>query len=564
MKRKYVLALFLALVGSLTLTQRASNNAGPLEQSNLKGNPGKLAKKAHIITITPWGPTQETIDGARGNLLQHPALQEFLKGTRFRLVSFEFIDGGKVNGNIEPPERYRAIFFDYTNNRAYAATGRFDNSNVQVDRYFVQPLPSEEEFDAAVEILSRDPKIGPGIGDKSLGVYRPMPPLINGSAPVGKANRTVAVGIQSKDGSTPPEIVGVDMISERIIRFAGGAPTTSIAAPTACGVPAAGGGTNKGLAGQYNLVISRGGVEIWNMIVVRPSASSGTRASGLEVLNVNYRGQRVLTRGHAPILNVQYDRNLCGPYRDWCWSENQFVAIGTDAPGTNNSIRLCTSPPSTILESGTDTGNFRGVAIYDNREDVQLVTEMDAGWYRYLMEWTFTDAGVIKPRYGFGATTNSCVCNIHNHHVYWRFDFDIAGASNNVSEKTPSGIKPIDFEVMLPRLFGSDQTWTIQNSVGPASCTLIPGPNDSNYDKYGKGDVWVLVNKSNELDDGVNCTSGCATQINIDPFVNGESVMNADVVVWYGAHYNHHDGNNGPTKLIGDHVVGPDIVLKGY
>lgn len=566
-KRQYVLSLILALVGSLTLTQRASNNAGPSEQSGVKGNSGKRTKSSHLINITPWGPTQETIDNAKGNLLQHPAVQQYLKGTRFRLVSFEFIDKGKINGNIEPPESYRAILFDYTNNRAYTATGRFNNSEVRVDRTSVQPEPSEEEFNAAVEILLKEPKIGPGIGDKVRDVYRPMPPLINGSLPVGKVNRTIAVGLQAKDGSIPAEIVGVDMISEMIIRFAGGAPATSIASPTVCGPSSAGQSTTpRGTAGSYNVIISRGGTEIWNFIVVRPSVSSGTRASGIEVQNVNYRGQRVLTRGHAPILNVQYERNLCGPYRDWNYQEDMFTANGIYVVGdaTTGGIMLCTSPPLTILESGIDNGNFRGVAVYDTREEVRLVTEMQAGWYRYLMEWTFTDGGVIRPRYGFGSTSNGCVCNVHNHHVYWRFDFDVVGMSNIVTEKSPAGSSKIEFEAMRPRLFGSDQTWTVQNNANPASCTLIPGAHDSNYDKYGKGDVWILFNKPGELDDGVNCAQGCATQINLDPFVNGESVLNADLVIWYGAHFNHFDGSNSLSKLIGEHVVGPDIVLRGY
>ncbi len=570
LERRYAFALAAALVAGLTLTQQASNNANPFAQSN--GNGG--GQNSHLITITPWGPTQKTIDDARDKLLQHPAIQEYLRGARSRLLSFAFADKGKANGNIERPDSYRAVLFDYTNNRAYIAAGRFDSSTVRVARYSVQPEPSEEEFNEAVEILSKDSKIGPAIGDKSLAVYRPMPPLINGSLPVGKVHRIVAVGLQSTDGNTSSEIVGVDMISDTVIRFSSGAPPTSMSAPTACGPPVAGGGTGKGLSGQYQLIISRNGTEIWNLIVVRPSASSGTNGSGIEVLNVNYRGQRVLARGHAPILNVQYDRNICGPYRDWCYSENQFVAAGTDVPGTGTppAIRICTSPPSTILDSGTDLGSFRGVAIYDNREEVQLITEMDAGWYRYLMEWTFTDGGIIRPRYGFGSTTNSCVCNVHNHHVYWRFDFDVGGPSNYVTEQSPAGTANIGVEAMRPRLFGPAQTWTIQNSGSLASCTLIPGPRDGNYDKYGKGDVWVLLNKDSggcgtplncQLDDGT-CLNCSPTQINIDPFVNGESVMNADIVIWYGAHFNHHDGASGPETLIGDHVVGPDIVLRGF
>lgn len=571
-RRLYVLALMVAVVGGLTLTPRALNRIWVSDKSAFQNKAVRPADDAHTITVLPWGPSQEAVDASKQNLLRSPAVLRYLKGTRFRLISFEFIDKGKINGSIAPPESYRAIFFEYTHNRAYAASGRFDNKDVEVAPYFVQPLPSEEEFNAAVQILSRDPKFGAGIANGNLTAYRPMPPLINDSLPVGKADRTVTVGLQSTDVDQPPEIVGIDMIKETIIRFANNAPQTALAAPDAvCGPPSSGGGGSS--VGQYNLIITRGGVEVWNLVVVTPSASLGTRGSGIEVRNVNYHGQRVLTRGHVPILNVEYERNVCGPYRDWTYSQNNFTANGSDlAPG----IRLCTSDPQTILESGNDAGNFAGVAIYDNREEVRLVTEMDAGWYRYLMEWNFTDDGVIRPRFGFGTTSNSCVCNTHNHHAYWRLDFDIVSATgNNVTENSPAGSTQIKAEAMRPRLYGPDQTWTITSTASPtASCTIIPGPNDSNYDKYGKGDFWILVNKDTagcgnpvncQYDDGVNCTTCLTSYIQIDPFVNGESTFNADIVVWYGAHFNHHDAASGaPGGLVGEHVVGPNIVLKGY
>jgi hypothetical protein len=60
------------------------------------------------------------------------------------------------------------------------------------------------------------------------------------------------------------------------------------------------------------------------------------------------------------------------------------------------------------LETGTDVGNFRGVALYRQGTEVVLVTEMEAGWYRYVHEWGFDAGGTIHPRFGFGATANSC------------------------------------------------------------------------------------------------------------------------------------------------------------
>src|SRR5215213_6876384 len=66
------------------------------------------------------------------------------------------------------------------------------------------------------------------------------------------------------------------------------------------------------------------------------------------------------------------------------------------------------APAQTILESGTDSGNFRGVAIYRQGRETVLVSELKAGWYRYVSRWRFHDDGTIRPRFGFSAVRNSC------------------------------------------------------------------------------------------------------------------------------------------------------------
>ena len=174
--------------------------------------------------------------------------------------------------------------------------------------------------------------------------------------------------------------------------------------------------------------MSRGGEVLWTFVVVRPSASSGTSGSGVELRQVAYRGKEVLRRAHVPILNVRYKNDACGPFRDWQNEESHFKATGANvAPG----FKLCPSRAETILESGQDQGNFRGVAIYVDGEEVVVVSELEAGWYRYISRWRLHADGSIKPRFGFGAVRDSCVCNVHFHHAYWRFDFDIAGAGHN-------------------------------------------------------------------------------------------------------------------------------------
>jgi hypothetical protein len=84
--------------------------------------------------------------------------------------------------------------------------------------------------------------------------------------------------------------------------------------------------------------------------------------------------------------------------------------------------------------------------------------------------------------------------------------------------------------------------------------------------------MWALRYKSvvggtplqNELDDGFNQTTSQNAFIQIDNFLNGESIADQDVVVWYGAHFTHdEDGlispDRSPEHITGDHVVGPDL-----
>ena len=68
----------------------------------------------------------------------------------------------------------------------------------------------------------------------------------------------------------------------------------------------------------------------------------------VELRGVSYRGRCVLRRAHVPILNVRYDGDACGPYRDWQNEEGRFRAQGAAvAPG----FRLCTGKAKTIMRA---------------------------------------------------------------------------------------------------------------------------------------------------------------------------------------------------------------------
>ena len=297
------------------------------------------------------------------------------------------------------------------------------------------------------------------------------------------------------------------------------------------------------------MTISQGGQVLWRFLAIRPAASSGTNGSGIELRYVDYRGKRLLYRAHVPILNIKYDGNACGPYRDRQDVESMFQAVGRDAvPG----FRLCSAPPQTILDSGSDAGNFQGVAIYVSGQEVVLVSEMEAGWYRYISEWRLATDGRIRARFGFSATQNSCVCYVHNHHVYWRFDFDIRTAgSNRVREYNnpclpafcPSNWHDKVYEISRPRDPTLKRKWRIDNTISGDAYDLVPGPNDGVAAAFpdwpfAAGDVWILRYRGSEIDDG-SIAWGPPYEAALNNWVNGEPILNQDIVIWYGAHFRH-------------------------
>lgn len=518
------------------------------------------------VEIIPWGPDQATVSTVSCALFEHPAVQEYLMDARHRLLAFELVDPEQKTLTPKPPSRYRATIYDYTNNRTLLVEGCLDERDILlVSESSIQPLPIREEFDAAVNVLLEDPRLGPEIRRQRLRPYPPMPPLVETELPDGRIERTVAVGLLPADDRARHEIVGVNMIRESVIRFEGGAPENTAAYDTSCGIPFNQQATARHTAGQVWITVTQGGTVLWRFLAVRPAASSGTNGSGIELRYVDYRGKRVLYRAHVPVLNVKYDPGGCGPYLDWQNQEGMIQATGTDvAPG----FRLCPTPAKTILDTGSDAGNFLGVGIYVQGQEVVLVSEMEAGWYRYISEWRLHTDGTIRPRFGFGAVTSSCVCTPHHHHAYWRLDFDIRTAGNNIVREFndppligSSNWHAKSYEIKRPRDPARNRRWRVENTMTGEGYEVIPGPKDgvataSPDWPFPRGDVWILRYRGNEIDNGTIAT-GPPYDGGLDGFTNGESISNRDVVIWYAAHVTHDVAAEPPGHF--GHIVGPRL-----
>jgi len=163
-----------------------------------------------------------------------------------------------------------------------------------------------------------------------------------------------------------------------------------------------------------------------------------------------------------------------------------------------------------------------------------LVTEISAGWYRYASHFELYNNGEIKPIFQFSAVRNSCVCYSHNHHVYWRFDFDLNGRPNSIQVSDGETYRPINREASFIKNL-NNQAWRINNTNGDAY-EIIPGDNDGLADSYALADAWALRYYSTQIDDNNVRTS---TRAALNRFVTGESLENQDLVFWYSGHYGH-------------------------
>ena len=501
------------------------------------------------VEVHPVGVSEQSAKVLTDSILNSTAVQTRLNGSRFRVIQREF--GSRVTLRI----------YDYSHDALISASGLATRGDeVQVDRirqevigeFNPPPAPSPEEFSEAVSILAKDVFFGPGVAARDLQPYRAMPGVV-----ASETGRVIAVGLLPTGTRSKyhHEMVGVNLSAQTVVRYPAGAPPTSLARDELCGPPPSGEWTTgQGIPGSAEVQVKDGQTVLWSMSVDRPSASSGAWGSGVEIRKVFYKGKRVLSRAGIPIFNVKYGQNICGPFRDWAWQEHPYRAHGDLI---SDGILQSADRPSTIFESNDDDGNFRGVTIYSKAGVTYVLSEMEAGWYRYLSEWRFYPDGTIEPRFGFGAVQDSCTCNLHKHHIYWRLDFDIGPTVNNRAEYYDgSKWQTIQKETKQYR-DGAHQAWRISDPKTGSGYVVIPGPQDqtAQNDSYGKGDIWMVHARENEVSDEYEYTG---TSANIDAFLHGEAIDGEDIVMWYGGHFLHdaaNDGDGGNER----HILGPTL-----
>jgi Cu2+-containing amine oxidase len=254
---------------------------------------------------------------------------------------------------------------------------------------------------------------------------------------------------------------------------------------------------------------------------------------GVVITNVRYRGTLMLYKGSLPSLRVHYD-GPCGPYKD---------------PLTFNNAQATTRCPGSRVCTYTYTaGGKRALGV----ESYHRI-----GAYRLTHRWVFWEDGWLLARlYSAGLQ-----CNFnHRHHAYWRFDFDIGDASNdlllehntytgNIGYGT--GWSPMNTEATRLKNPPSQRRWAVMDTQTGRGFQLIPG-NDGTADAFSSSDLWLLRYHGTEDRHG---QQGNAWGDALGPYVDGEAVNGTDLVVWYCGHLAHEAAHGGDDW----HSTGPNL-----
>lgn len=289
--------------------------------------------------------------------------------------------------------------------------------------------------------------------------------------------------------------------------------------------------------------------------------------------------QRVLAQGSISQVHVPYDDNSA-----------RFHDITDDGFGNENLNDLTPAecPDGTLLRDGSkdvicqqvqERGYAaKGLGTAQIGEWLSLFSVSTSGEYNYIPVWRFLDDGALEMEMGatgklqrFTTTTtfgwpvrsDNTLGTAHIHNYYWRLDFDLGEEGNDdiVEEfnylveagqttlRRVLGVTQLTTETGRAIAPQTMRSWRIRdgaltNDHGRAiSYELAPmaighrdlGPNsepwttnDFYVTKYNACEKYVSHNPQ---------VNGCGN--NLAAFVNGESLNNSDLVLWYGVTFHH-------------------------
>ena len=219
---------------------------------------------------------------------------------------------------------------------------------------------------------------------------------------------------------------------------------------------------------------------------------------------------------------------------------------------------------------------FNGGSQQEQGHELALFSVSKVGAYNYIPYWRFLDDGTIEPvmgatgrlqrtgsnqLYGWPIRRGTTTGISHIHNYYWRLDFDLGDTRTDevvkevnlvpddgnrqrnlsISTFTTEQARSIDPAQMRSWII---QDTTLTNQDGqPISYELVP-TYTGHRDEGPSNEPWTLndfyVTRYNACERYVShnpTSNGCTADVS--QFVNGESLNNQDLVIYYGITFHH-------------------------
>ena len=248
---------------------------------------------------------------------------------------------------------------------------------------------------------------------------------------------------------------------------------------------------------------------------------------GLELQDVTYKERKILHKVNFPVMRVDYDNDVCGPYADILW--------------TNAYVPIELSPPyDSCNGDGFCARNYK----QDGNDYLEVGVSAELGEYDIYQSYIFSPDGFFDS-YVF---SRGLQCETdHRHHAHWMYDFDIDGRDNDQVMKNSGNLQTSEFNDRKV----STNYWTIKDAETGMRVELNPGNFDGFTDDFSQWDVAVRKWNSGET---YGWFLGARGEIG-DNYNNAESIDREDIVFWYVSHLDH-KSLEGSTKW---HSSGPRV-----
>lgn len=251
----------------------------------------------------------------------------------------------------------------------------------------------------------------------------------------------------------------------------------------------------------------------------------------------------------------------------------------------------------TTAESGYQT------ATRSNKtQRLNLFSVSQVGAYTYIVNWNFYANGAIEPSIGatgalqrnsedislpYGRVLENDPDTLwlsHTHNYYWRLDFDLGeNATDDVFSESRLEVDAQGKRAQTVEFFSSEQAlridpqtqakWTIHANAEPNSPAYVIEPIRSGHryersevEPYSAYDFFVTVANDCERFASQNSRFNPDCLNNVLQFVDGQSIVNEDLVLWHRVSF-HHVPRNEDQRHMHSHwdgfIMKPRNVLSG-